>query len=71
MQKYTQFSYFQNFSGHFIFQKNHWMILELLIGFPACFSTVLLEKMTIKRAIKNDKIEKNASSEIHLQYEKG
>lgn len=47
------------------------MTLELLIGFPACFSTVLLEKMTIKRAIKNDKIEKNASSEIHLQCEKG
>lgn len=34
------------------------MILELSIGFPACISTVLLEKMTIKRAIKNDKIGK-------------
>ncbi|WP_155945462.1 hypothetical protein [Prevotella sp. BV3P1] len=47
------------------------MILELSVRFPACFSTVLLEKMTIKRAIKNDKIGKNASSEIHLQCEKG
>lgn len=47
------------------------MILVLSVGFPACLSTVLLEKMTIKRAIKNDKIGKNASSEIHLQYEKG
>ena len=71
MQKYTQFSYFQNFGGNFILPKNHWMILELSVGFPACFSTVLSEKMTIKRAIKNDKIGKNASSEIHLQYEKG
>lgn len=34
------------------------MILVLSVGIPACFSTVLLEKMTIKRAIKNDKIEK-------------
>lgn len=47
------------------------MILVLSVGFPACLSTVLLEKMTIKRAIKNDKIGKNAASEIHLQYEKG
>lgn len=47
------------------------MILMLSVGFPACFSTVLLEKMTIKRTIKNDKIGKNASSEIHLQCEKG
>lgn len=71
MQKYTQFSYFQNFGGYFILPKNHWMILVLSVGFPACFSTVLLEKTTIKRAIKNDKIGKNASSEIHLQCEKG
>lgn len=47
------------------------MILVLSVGFPACLSTVLLEKMTIKRAIKNDKIGKNAASEIHLQCEKG
>lgn len=47
------------------------MILVLSVGFPAYFSAVVSEKMTIKRAIKNDKIGKNASSEIHLQYEKG
>lgn len=47
------------------------MILELSVRFPAYFLTLLSEKMTIKRAIKNDKIGKNASSEIHLQCEKG
>ena len=47
------------------------MILELSIDFPAFFSTVVSEKMTIKRAIKNDKIGKNETSEIHLQCEKG
>lgn len=47
------------------------MILVLSVGFPAKLSSVLSEKMTIKRAIKNDKIGKNAASEIHLQYEKG
>lgn len=47
------------------------MILVLSVRFPACFSTVLSEKMTIKLAIKNDKIGKNAASEIHLQCEKG
>lgn len=47
------------------------MILVLSVRFPTYFSAVLLEKMTIKRAIKNDKIGKNASSEIHLQCEKG
>ena len=71
MQKYTQFSYFQNFSRYFIFAKAHWMMLGLAVGFPAKLSTEMLEKMTIKRAIKNDKIGKNASSEIHLQCEKG
>ncbi|MDY3104487.1 MAG: hypothetical protein SOW45_07275 [Prevotella sp.] len=71
MQKYTQFSYLQNFSRHFIFAKAHWMMLGLADGFPAKLSTVMSEKMTIKRAIKNDKIGKIASSEIHLQYEKG
>lgn len=34
------------------------MILVLSVGFPACFLTLLSEKMTIKRAIKNDKIGK-------------
>ena len=47
------------------------MILGLSVGFPTNFSAVLSEKMTIKRAIKNDKIGKNAASEIHLQFEKG
>lgn len=46
-------------------------MLGLADGFPAKLSTVMSEKMTIKRAIKNDKIGKIASSEIHLQYEKG
>lgn len=47
------------------------MILGLSVGFPAKLSTVMSEKMTIKRAIKNDKIEKHAASEIHLQRENG
>lgn len=69
MQKYTQFSYFQNFSDYFVFPKILWMPLELSAGFPTNFSAVLSEKMTIKRAFKNDKIEKNTASGIHLQRE--
>lgn len=47
------------------------MILVLSVGYPAKLSTEMSEKMTIKRAIKNDKIGKNAASEIHLQRENG
>ncbi len=61
MQKYTQFSYFQNFKGNFVLPKILWMPLELSASFPAYFSAVLSEKMTIKRAFKNDKIEKKRS----------
>ena len=70
MQKYTQFPYLQNFSGYIIFPETHWTGLELAVDFTAEPSTGMLEKMTIKRAIKNDKIGKNLASEIHLQGEK-
>lgn len=46
-------------------------MLGLAVGFPAKLSTEMSEKMTTKRAIKNDKIGKNAASEIHLQRENG
>lgn len=46
-------------------------MLGLAVGFPAKLSTVMLEKMTMKRAIKNDKIGKNVASRIDLQCEKG
>lgn len=36
-------------------------MLGLAVGFPAKLSTEMLEKMTIKRAIKNDKIRKKRS----------